>query len=71
MDQKSLQESYFVIRHSRNFNCLDIYTVNIKKLLLLETPEQNAGYKEIFSLNQEVTTKESTLNSLGNLSRDS
>lgn len=36
-----------------------IYTSNIKMLLLLESPEQNAGYEEIFSLNQKVTLKKS------------
>lgn len=39
--------------------------------LLLESPEQNAGYEEIFSLNQEVTSKDSMLNSLENLALDS
>lgn len=40
-------------------------------LLLLEGPEQNAGYEAVFSLNKEVTSKESMLNSLGSLSLDS
>lgn len=48
-----------------------IHTVNIKMLLLLEGPEQNAGYEAVFSLNKEVTSKESMLNSLGSLSLDS
>lgn len=40
-------------------------------LLFLESLEQNAGYEGIFSLNKEVTSKESMLNVLENLSLDS
>lgn len=33
------------------------YIINIKMFFILESPEQNTGYEEIFSLNQEVTSK--------------